>query len=224
MGYFWPNLLIFIFTHDYSKFTLLNESRSKLNYESFEDWNILIDWTNVSYNEKKFLEQKIELNKKQFNDWISLDFSSLEKKLKLLDIKNDEYWENKVDTLVKEIEKKEKKVENSIKTIWDEQKNELNKEYKLIIDVEDIDKYKEHDEKFQKYFNFFNQDFNLAMSCVKSKDVRRTITDFKKCNPKITDACTFGFNRELKARIEFIQSHPKKTQLAKKILEKRKEK
>lgn len=108
--------------------------------------------------------------------------------------------------------------EEAIKNGWI---NEY-KEYKLIIDVEDIDKYKEHDEKFQKYFNFFNQDFNLAMSCVKSKDVRRTITDFKKCNPKITDACTFGFNRELKARIEFIQSHPKKIQLAKKILEKRK--
>lgn len=96
------------------------------------------------------------------------------------------------------------------------------KEYKVIIDVPDIDIYQDHDAKFQKYFNFFNQDFELAMSSVKSKDVRRTITDFKKCNPKITDACTFGFNRELKARIEFIQSHPKKIQLAKKILEKRK--
>lgn len=96
------------------------------------------------------------------------------------------------------------------------------KEYKVIIDVPDIDIYQDHDAKFQKYFNFFNQDFELAMSSVKSKEVRRNITNFKCCDPKLTDACTFGFNRELKARIEFIQSHPKKIQLAKKILEKRK--
>lgn len=95
------------------------------------------------------------------------------------------------------------------------------KEYKVIIDVPDINIYKEHDAKFQKYFNFFNQDFELAMSCVKNKEVRRNITNFKGCSPKLTDACTFGFNRELKSRIEFIQSHPKKVELAKLILKKR---
>lgn len=95
------------------------------------------------------------------------------------------------------------------------------KEYKVIIDVPDIDIYQDHDAKFQKYFNFFNQDFELAMSSVKSKEVRRNITNFKCCDPKLTDACTFGFNRELKNRIEFIQTHPKKVELAKLILRKR---
>lgn len=107
--------------------------------------------------------------------------------------------------------------EDAIKNEW------INnyKEYKVVIDVPDLGVYKEHDAKFQRYFNFFNQDFNLAISSVKDKRVRSNITNFLKCSPKLTDACTFGFNRELKARINFIQSHPKKIELAKKILSSR---
>lgn len=43
------------------------------------------------------------------------------------------------------------------------------------------------------------------MSSVKSKEVRRNITNFKCCDPKLTDACTFGFNRELKIELNLFR-------------------
>ena len=39
------------------------------------------------------------------------------------------------------------------------------KEYQVLIDVDDIEYYKELNKEFIRYFEFFNYDFNKAMSC-----------------------------------------------------------
>ena len=108
--------------------------------------------------------------------------------------------------------------EEAVKNNW----IETYKEYKVILDVEDYDTYIQHDQKFQKYFSFFNFDFDTAMACVKSRNSREAMANFKRCKLEIVNACSFGFNRELHARINFVQSHPKKITLVNKILESRK--
>ena len=95
------------------------------------------------------------------------------------------------------------------------------KEYKVVIDVDDFSVYKESDAKFNNYLRFFNYDFNLALECVKKKETRYSLASFKSCKIDLVNACTFGFNRELKKKIQFVQSHPKKIALAKRILDSR---
>ena len=107
--------------------------------------------------------------------------------------------------------------EEAIKNEW----INIYKEYKVIFDVPDIKTYQEYDFKFQKYLRFFNQDFNLAMRCLKSEELRRDIANYKKCPIGMVNACTFGLNRELKNRLNFIYNHPKRIELANKILDHR---
>ena len=92
------------------------------------------------------------------------------------------------------------------------------KEYKVIIDAPDIEIYNQYEVKFQKYFRFFQQDFNLAMRCLKSEDLRRTLAEYKHVPLSMVNACTFGLNRELKNRLNFIYNHPKRIEIANKIL------
>lgn len=120
------------------------------------------------------------------------------------------------------------------------------KEYKVLVDV-DLEDYNLLNNSFLKHFAFFNYDFNLAMSCVSGE---RSKTGFKESflvryeyakslcqlnvnNPgykaKVSEinkevaVNAFGWNRALKARKEFVMNHPKKIELAKKILNARTE-
>ena len=93
------------------------------------------------------------------------------------------------------------------------------KEYKVIINVDDLDLYKEHDQKFYKYMKLFNYDLTLAMNCLSSKEVREEFSKLKNCKIELVNACTFGVYRELKWRKDFVFFHPKKRELTEKILE-----
>lgn len=93
------------------------------------------------------------------------------------------------------------------------------KEYKVLVDVDDLELYKDHDKKFYKYLKLFNYDLTLAMNCLASKESREELARLKNCDLKLINACTFGVHRELKWKKDFVYSHPKKELLARKILE-----
>lgn len=103
------------------------------------------------------------------------------------------------------------------------------KEYKVILDVPDINVYKEYNKVFLQHFSYFNFDFNTAMNCVKSKLARDKYAKMM-CNgnpallkeaSKECSAHAFQFMRMLQARKLFIQNHPKKLEIAKLILKHR---
>lgn len=103
------------------------------------------------------------------------------------------------------------------------------KEYKVILDVPDINIYKEYNKVFLQHFSYFNFDFNTAMNCVKSKSARDKYAKMM-CNgnpsllkeaSKECSAHAFQFMRMLQARKQFIQNHPKKLKIAKLILKHR---
>ena len=47
------------------------------------------------------------------------------------------------------------------------------KEYKVILDVDNLDEYLEHNQQFLNHFAFFNFDFKLAMTCITGIKVGR---------------------------------------------------
>ena len=109
------------------------------------------------------------------------------------------------------------------------------KEYKVLIDVDDIQEYKELNKEFIKYFEFFNFQFDVAMSCcgkdgwkakIKLRDEMYKGNDESK-KKEILQAITInsiGLMRTMQKRKAFINNHPKKIEIAKKILEARSDK
>ena len=121
------------------------------------------------------------------------------------------------------------------------------KEYKVLLNV-DLTEYNTANQEFLKYFAVFNFDFNLAMECVAGKKVANKIVKQphlvryeyakKQCqlpqghpqytptvqalNKEIT-ASAYGWNRALRARKDFVMNHDYKIEVAKKILEARKD-
>lgn len=110
------------------------------------------------------------------------------------------------------------------------------KEYQVIIEVDDIEDYNRYQREFTEHFQFFNYDFNLAMSCL-GKDgfkFRSALRDkmcpwnYNRTNEQerkdmfrdITYHAT-AFQRCMSARKQFIFNHPKKIELARKIIEAR---
>lgn len=106
------------------------------------------------------------------------------------------------------------------------------KEYQVLIDVDDIAEYKEYNREFTEHFEFFNYDFNLAMSCIgKNGFINRAKLRDELCNSTnekerkqmfqlITYHAT-AFMRAIQKRKAFINNHPKKIELARKIIEMR---
>ena len=104
------------------------------------------------------------------------------------------------------------------------------KKYKVLIDV-DLTEYKVATKEFYDHFSFFNFDFNKAMSCIGPKGflgrealLRTICTDPDKYREvrKENTLHAAGFMRALQARKKFIANHPKKIEIANKILECRK--
>lgn len=107
--------------------------------------------------------------------------------------------------------------------------------YKVILQVDDINVYKEYNKQFLNYFSYFDFDWNIAMGCVtnvlnRTKFVREKLrlnksgpippkdellykTTLKECT-----AIAYSWNRALQARKQFIFKHPKKLEIAEKIL------
>ncbi len=106
------------------------------------------------------------------------------------------------------------------------------KVYQVLIDVDDIDIYKEYNKQFQADFEFFGYDFNLAMSLLGPKGfINRAKLRDEMCPngsdeqrkamfTNITYHAT-DFMRMIQKRKAFINNHPKKIELARKIIDAR---
>lgn len=95
------------------------------------------------------------------------------------------------------------------------------KEYKVLITPDDIDIYREHNRQFQDAFSFFNYDFHLALACLTNIIKRRTYGKSMGVSVAEMDGIVFSWNRALKARKKYVTDHPKKVELAQKILDAR---
>ena len=104
------------------------------------------------------------------------------------------------------------------------------KEYVVLIDVDDIQTYKEINKEWITHYEFFNYDFNLAMSMVKPAvgfrnklRYRDTIYSgdddrIKKDILKEINYHSIRFMQLIQQRKSFINNHPKKLEIARKII------
>lgn len=105
-------------------------------------------------------------------------------------------------------------------------------EYKIVLDVEDIDKYREMNKEFNEHFGFFNYEFEKAMSMVGKDGFRNRIKYRDEICPKgskeeksellkqITYHAT-AMMQALQKRKKFINSHPDKIRLTQEIIKHR---
>jgi len=117
------------------------------------------------------------------------------------------------------------------------------KEYKVLIEPDDIEYYNEINEKFMSSFSYFNFDFHLAMECVGGRRHRNKVVVpshtirynyakslcqlntydhryydmVKAINAEVSANC-FTWNRALQDRKAYIMNHPIKIELTQKIL------
>ena len=110
-------------------------------------------------------------------------------------------------------------IEEAVANGWLAQYNE----YKVMIDV-DLTEYKELDRKFNGYFAYFNYDFNVAMKCATDVIYRNTYAKKLGLNHRDVTAMAMDWMRCMRLRKEFVMSHPKKIEIAHKILEHRQDK
>jgi len=97
------------------------------------------------------------------------------------------------------------------------------KEYKILIDV-DLTEYESINKEFYKYFAFFNYDLNIALECVKHPFKQNLMSKKLGIPLAIVKANTYSFMRALRARKNWVINHPKKLEIAKRILDARKDK
>lgn len=109
------------------------------------------------------------------------------------------------------------------------------KEYLVLIDVDNINEYKELNKEWVQHYEFFEFDFNKAMKCagpegwkyklqLRDEMYRGSDENRKK---EILNAISYhsaGFMRTMTKRKAFINNHPKKIEIAKKIIEARSDK
>ena len=105
------------------------------------------------------------------------------------------------------------------------------KEYQVLIDVDNIDYYKSLNKEWIQHFEFFQYDFNLAMSMVKPKVGWQNKLKFRdelykgndeNMKKQVLASINYhsaGFIRTMTARKSFIYNHPKKIEIARKIME-----
>lgn len=110
------------------------------------------------------------------------------------------------------------------------------KEYQVMIEVPDIERYKEMNKKFIYYFGYFNFDFNLAMKCFgkggfmfRKKLAEKLIIEQrpelrkKLVSEKLKEitAYAMAFMKTVQERKAFINNHPKKIEIARRIIQAR---
>lgn len=110
------------------------------------------------------------------------------------------------------------------------------KEYIVLIDVDNIQEYKNLNKEWTEHFEFFQFDFDLAMSMVKPNigwknklAYRDTMYQGDDENKKkeILQAINYHsvrFMQTMQQRKSFINNHPKKVEIARKIIEARSDK
>lgn len=106
------------------------------------------------------------------------------------------------------------------------------KEYQVILEVDDMDVYKKFNKEFQQSFEFLGYDFNLAMSLLGPKGfINRSKLRDERCpngsekeRKDMFKAITYhatNFMRAIQSRKAFINNHPKKIEIARRIIEAR---
>ena len=110
------------------------------------------------------------------------------------------------------------------------------KEYVVLIDVDNIQEYKDLNKEWTEHFEFFQFNFDLAMSMVKPNigwknklAYRDTMYQGDDENKKkeILQAINYHsirFMQTMQQRKSFINNHPKKVEIARKIIEARSDK
>lgn len=104
-------------------------------------------------------------------------------------------------------------------------------EYQVIIDVDDIDVYKEYNKKFTADFEFFSFDWDKVNKCTGPNGYKYRYALSKEMCPnneeerkKIFTQITYhatSLMRVIQQRKSFINNHPKKLELCRKIIESR---
>lgn len=97
------------------------------------------------------------------------------------------------------------------------------KEYVVMIKT-DLTEYNELNKRFNAYFSYFGWDFQTAMRSVQDVFFRRKWCKENNLNFKEATAMTYDWMRCLRLRKQFVQSHPKKIEIARKIINARKDK
>lgn len=95
--------------------------------------------------------------------------------------------------------------------------------YKVLINV-DLTDYKEYDQKFHQLFSIFDNDFKLAMELLQKPSKLKVWTKRKGIDEKNAKGYLAAWMRMLRKRKEFVMRHPKKFEIADKILDARKDK
>lgn len=110
------------------------------------------------------------------------------------------------------------------------------KEYVVLIDVDNIEEYKALNKEWTEHFEFFEYNFELAMSMVKPNvgwknklAYRDTIYkgDDEKKKKEVLQSINYHsirFMQTMQQRKSFINNHPKKIEIARKIIEARSDK
>lgn len=102
-------------------------------------------------------------------------------------------------------------------------------DFVVLIDVDDINIYKQYNKEFVKHFEFFSYDFNKAMSMLGPKSLQNRLNyrdELCKNNKNLnkTDALKMimyhakGFINAIHARKKFVYEHPEKIRLTEEII------
>lgn len=108
-------------------------------------------------------------------------------------------------------------------------------EYQVIVSAEDIDIYRDYNKEFVQHFEFFNFDFNLAMSMVGQSGLTNRLryrdelcpNGSKEEKSKVLKEIMYhsmGFTHALQNRKKFIHNHPQKIEVAREIIKHRADK
>lgn len=108
-------------------------------------------------------------------------------------------------------------------------------EYQVIITAEDVDNYRQYNKEFIQHFEFFNFNFNLAMSMIGSVGLKNRLNyrdtlcpngtkDEKSKILKEIIYHSMGFMHALQNRKKFIHNHPQKIEIAREIIKHRSDK
>lgn len=105
------------------------------------------------------------------------------------------------------------------------------KDYVVLIDVEDIDIYKKYNKEFTEHYEFFQFDFNKALSMIGPQGLRNRLIyrdelckndeSKKKEMLKLITYHATGFIKAIQNRKSFVQNHPEKLRLAEEIIKHR---
>ena len=95
--------------------------------------------------------------------------------------------------------------------------------YKVYVNV-DLTEYDKLNQKFNTLFAMFNFDFNIAMKCATDYKYRLKYAKYTGYDVKQITGFAMAWMRSLQQRKKFVMSHPKKFEIAKKIINARKDK